>query len=146
MIYMEKQGGLETHSAVRDNLLNAITNFKITTDSLSKITEINSEWFKSFLNKKVSTESLSLETRLSLSNLSFMLDQGITMIDNDDRIRSVIDVLNGDFSISYETLALYSGITVEDINKFKDESTSIPLEKKYKLAVKCLFIHYILKK
>lgn len=68
------------------------------------------------------------------------------MIKENDRVKGVIDVLIDEFEIKYETLAIYSGIGLEDVKSFINESNSISYKKKYKLAVVSLFLHYLLKK
>jgi len=76
----------------------------------------------------------------------FMLSEGIVMINEDDRVKGVIDVLIGEFGIKYETLAIYAGIGLEDVQSFMNNTNSISIEKKYKLAVASLFLHYLFKK
>jgi hypothetical protein len=80
-----------------------------------------------------------------LSNMIYMLSEGVAMIKEDDRVKGVIDVLRDEFEISYETLALYSKIELEDLQKFMSDTNSISCEKKYKLAVASLFLHYLFK-
>ena len=75
----------------------------------------------------------------------FMLSEGIMMINEDERVKAVIDVLIGEFEISHETLAIYSGLEVGDLQSFMNDTNSVSCEKKYKLAVASLFLHYLLK-
>lgn len=75
-----------------------------------------------------------------------MLSEGIIMINENDRVKGVIDVLIEEFEIKYETLAIYAGIQLEDVISFMNDSNSINYEKKYKLAVASLFLHYLFKK
>jgi hypothetical protein len=76
----------------------------------------------------------------------FMLSEGIVLVNEDDRVKGVIDVLIGEFEISYETLAIYSGLELGDLQSFMNDTNSVSCEKKYKLAVASLFLHYLFKK
>lgn len=76
----------------------------------------------------------------------FMLSEGIMMVNEDDRVKGVIDVLISEFEISYETLAIYSGLELGDLQGFMNDSNSVSCEKKYKLAVASIFLHYLFKK
>ena len=150
---------------LREDIKALIENKLITLESLSKITGIDYLWLKDYMDKKNSLEDfytniinayknkknnldISTPGYLStyLSSLIFMLSNGISTINEDDRIKSVIDVLKDNFKISYKTLAIYSKLELEDIENFIKDSNSVSYEKKYKLAVATLFLHYLLKK
>ncbi|WP_253199000.1 HTH domain-containing protein [Clostridium estertheticum] len=78
-----------------------------------------------------------------LSNMIYMLSDGILIINEADRIKGVIDILISEFEIKYETLAIYAKLELEDVQNFMDDTNSISIEKKYKLAVAVLFFHYL---
>jgi hypothetical protein len=40
---------------------------------------------------------------------------------------------------------LYAGLVVEDVQSFMNDTNSISIEKKYKLAVERLLLHYLFK-
>lgn len=75
-----------------------------------------------------------------------MLSEGILIINEDDRVKAVIDVLIGELEINYETLAIYSGLELRDLQSFMNDTDSVSCEKKYKLAVASLFLHYLFKR
>ncbi|BAH05648.1 hypothetical protein CKR_0597 [Clostridium kluyveri NBRC 12016] len=149
---------------LRGDIQSLIENNLITLESLSKIIGIDYLWLKDYMDKKNSFKDfytnsmyscenqkdklndLPILTPSSLSNLIFMLSNGISMINEDERIKGVIDVLVDDFKISYKTLAIYSKLELEDIQSFIKDGNSISYEKKYKLAVATLFLHYLFKK
>ena len=61
-------------------------------------------------------------------------------------IKNYKDVLIAEFEISYEALAIYEGLVVEDVKGFMDDTNSISIKKKYKLAVASLFLHHSFKR
>ncbi|MBZ9689864.1 hypothetical protein G9F72_026715 [Clostridium estertheticum] len=67
-------------------------------------------------------------------------------INEDERVKAVIDVLIAEFEINYETLAIYVGLMVEEVQSFMNDTNSISIEKKYKLAVASLSLHYLFKR
>lgn len=67
------------------------------------------------------------------------------MVNEDDRVKGVIDVLISKFEISYETLSIYSGLELGDLQSFMNNTNFISCEKKYKLAVASIFLHYLFK-
>jgi len=147
---------------LREDIQNLIKNYKIELKSLSKIAGIDYGWLKDFMdgkdifldyftNLKNSTENNKekvnnsiIPNPMELSSIVAVLSCG--GINEDDRVKAVIDVLIAEFEISYETLAIYAGLVVEDISNFMNDTNSISIEKKYKLAVASLFLHYLFKK
>lgn len=147
---------------LREDIQNLIKDYKIELKSLSKITGIDYGWLKDFMdgkdifleyftNLKNFTEdnsknvnNSSIPNPISLSNIVSMLSYG--RINEDERVKAVIDVLITEFEINYETLAIYAGLMVEDVQNFMTDTNSISIEKKYKLAVASLFLHYLFKR
>ena len=74
-----------------------------------------------------------------------MLNDGILSIDNDTRVKVIIEHLLYDLKIDLETLAIYSEVTIDDLKSFINDTNSISYEKKYKLATKSLFMHFLFK-
>lgn len=97
-------------------------------------------------NNKENLNNSNIPNPSALSNMIFMLSEGIIMINENDRVKGIIDVLIDEFEIKYETFAIYAGIGLEEVKSFMNNSNSISFEKKYKLAVVSLFLHYLLKK
>ena len=147
---------------LREDIQNLIKNYKIELKSLSKIAGIDYAWLKDFMdgknifldyftNLKNFTENNSengnnsnMPSPMALSSIVSVLSYG--RINEDDRVKAVIDVLIAEFEINYETLAIYAGIEVEEVLGFMNDTNSISIEKKYKLAVASLFLHYLFKR
>lgn len=81
---------------------------------------------------------------MNLVETVMMLSYGLPMISDDDRIKGVVDVLEQIFKVSYDTIALYTGLTIEDIENFMENNLT-SYEKKYKLATTTMMLHYLFK-
>lgn len=130
----------------RDQINSLIKDYKITLNTLSKITDIDLNILEDYINNKITLRDLPVSSKADFANTIFMLAEGIEMVKEDDRIKSVIDVLTNIFEISYETISIYAGIKLEELQSFMKDTNSISYEKKYKLATSSLFLHYLLKK
>ena len=147
---------------LREDIQNLIKNYKIELKSLSKITGIDYALLKDFMdgknifldfftNSKNSTENnrdnvnnSNIPNPIDLSSIVSVLSYG--RINEDERVKAVIDVLISQFEISYETLAIYAKLELEDVQNFINDTNSISIEKKYKLAVASLFLHFLFKR
>jgi len=148
----------QTEDVIRKDIENLLENYKIELKSLSKMIGVDYVWLKDYMdgknklydffceNNEKSLKNSNIPNPSHLCNMIFMLSEGIVMVNGDDRVKGVIDGLICEFEISYETLAIYSGLELRDLQNFMDDTNSIPCEKKYKLAVANLFLHYLLKK
>ncbi|WP_238916300.1 HTH domain-containing protein [Clostridium sp. YIM B02555] len=154
----------QSEDVIRKDIENLLENYKIELKSLSKMIGVDYVWLKDYMdgknklhdfftniinsgeNKEERFKNSNIPNPSHLSNMIFMLSEGIVMINEDDRVKGVIDVLIGEFEISYETLAIYSGLELGDLQSFMNDTNSISCEKKYKLAVASLFLHYLCKK
>jgi hypothetical protein len=154
----------QSEDVIRKDIENLLENYKIELKSLSKMIGVDYVWLKDYMdgknklhdfftniinsgeNKEESFKNSNIPNPSHLSNMIFMLSEGIVMINEDDRVKGVIDVLIGEFEICYETLAIYSGLELGDLQSFMNDTNSISCEKKYKLAVASLFLHYLCKK
>lgn len=149
---------------IRKNIVDLLEKYRIELKSLSKMIGVDYVWLKDYMDGKnklydyftnrinshgsseMNINNSNIPNPSHLSNMIFMLSEGVALIKEDDRVKGVIDVLVDEFEISYETLALYSGLELEDLQKFISDTNSISCEKKYKLAVASLFLHYLFKK
>lgn len=148
----------QTEDAIRKDIENLLENYKIELKSLSKMIGVDYVWLKDYMdgknklydffgeNNEESLKNSNIPNPSHLCNMIFMLSEGIVMVNEDDRVKGVIDGLIGEFEISYETLAIYSGLELGDLQSFMDDTNSVSCEKKYKLAVASLFLHYLFKK
>lgn len=141
-----------------------IKDYKIELKSLSKMLGVDYVWLKDYMegknnlhdyftnildfneNNKESINNSNIPEPTYLSNMVFMLSEGISMVSEDDRVKAVIDVLIGEFEINYETLAIYAKLELEDVQNFMNDTNSISIEKKYKLSVASLFLNYLFKR
>lgn len=131
---------------IREKLLNAIKEYKITLDTLNKVTGIEVNWLSDYINKKKEIDDLTAEKNLCLLQITVFLNEGMKIVSNDERIKGVIEVLVQIFGLKYETLSLYAGLEKQDIESFMKDATLIDYEKKYKLATTSMMLHYLFKK
>lgn len=154
----------QTEDVIRKDIENLLKNYKIELKSLSKMIGVDYVWLKDYMdgknkvydffsnsvnigqNNEESLKNSNIPNPSHLCNMIFMLSEGIIMVNEDDRVKGVIDVLISEFEISYETLAIYSGLELGDLQSFMNYSNSVSCEKKYKLAVASIFLHYLFKK
>ncbi|HVJ50673.1 HTH domain-containing protein [Desulfitobacterium sp.] len=130
---------------IREKLLIAIKEYKITLNTLNKVTGIDINWLSDYINGKKKRDDLPIEKSGFLWELTVFLSEGIKMISEDERIKGVIDILVQIFGLEYETISLYSGLEKQDIENFMKDTNSIDYEKKYKLATASMMLHYLFK-
>ncbi|SHH96802.1 HTH domain-containing protein [Desulfosporosinus lacus] len=130
----------------REKLLIAIKEYKITLNTLNKVTEIDINWLSDYINGNKELLDLPREKQFLLLNLITFLSEGIQTISEDERIKGVIDLLIQIFGLELETISLYAGLEKQDIEDFMNDTTSIDFEKKYKLATASMMLHYLFKK
>jgi hypothetical protein len=97
-------------------------------------------------NNKESINNSNILDPFYLSSMIYMLSDGMLIVNEDARIKAVIDGLISELEIKYETLAIYAKIELEDVQNFINDTNSIFIEKKYKLAVSSLFLRYLFKR
>ena len=154
----------QTEDVIRKDIENLLKNYKIELKSLSKMIGVDYVWLKDYMdgknnlydffnnsvnigeNNEESLKNSNIPNPSHLCNMIFMLSEGIIMVNEDDRVKGVIDVLISEYEISHETLAIYSGLELGDLQSFMNDSNSVSCEKKYKLAVASIFLHYLFKK
>ncbi|MBU5484429.1 hypothetical protein KQI86_08820 [Clostridium sp. MSJ-11] len=153
-----------TQDVIRKDIECLIKNYKIELKSLSKMIGVDYVWLKDYMDGKNNLydydtniskskenngkvlDNLNIPNSVRLINMISMLSQGVLMVNEDDRVKGAIDVLIGEFEISYETLAIYAGLELGDLQSFMNDTNSLSCEKKYKLAVASLFLHYLFKR
>ena len=129
----------------KENIKSLLEDYKFTLKSLSKISGLDYLWLTNFVDGKTTLNDLTISDRLSLSNMIFMLSDGISMIDEDVRVNHIIESLVSSFGINLETLAIYARIEEEDVKNFMKDTNSISYEKRYKLSTASLFLHFLFK-
>lgn len=130
---------------IREKLLIAIKEYKITLDTLNRVTGIDINWLSDYINRKKEIYDLPIEKYGDLFEVTIFLSEGIKMVSEDERIKGVIDVLVQIFGLKYETISLYAGLEKQDIENFMRDTTLINHEKKYKLATASMILHYLFK-
>ena len=130
----------------RENLQHLINYYKISLESLSKILEVDSSWLVNYLDGKAYWDELeNLHTMTFISTIS-LLSEGVLNINEDTRIKAVIEGLGFYSGITQETIATYARLELKDVQNFMMDANSISYEKRYKLATASLFLHFLLKK
>jgi len=135
-----------TKDKLREKFLIIINEYKISLETLNKVTQINIGMLSDYMNEKKEITDLLIENR-ELLNLIGMLTDGMpaSAVSEDERVKSVIEFLVILFGLEYETIALYAGLNKHDVENFMQDTTSIDYEKRYKLAVTSLMLHYLFK-
>ena len=130
---------------IREKLLISIKEYKITLNTLNKITGIDINWLSEYINGIKERDDLPIEKYGLLWEITIFLSEGLKMVSDDERIKGVIDVLVQIFGLTFETISLYAGLEKHDIENFMEDTTSIDYEKKYKLATGSMMLHYLFK-
>ncbi|WP_271814031.1 HTH domain-containing protein [Clostridium beijerinckii] len=145
----------------RESIKKLIEDYKIELETLSRMINVDYNWLKDYMDGKRNLnefyanamDSIKNNRELvwnpkcpepsSLSNKIYILSEGIRSINEDDRVKGIIDGLIIDFGIRSDTLAIYAGIGLEDVQNFMKDTNSITYENKYKLAVASLLLHFL---
>lgn len=145
----------------RESIKKLIEDYKIELEALSRMINVDYNWLKDYMDGKRNLHEFYANAMDSiknnkelvwnpkcpepslLSNKIYILSEGIRSINEDDRVKGIIDALIIDFGIRYDTLAIYAGIGLEDVQNFMKDTNSITYENKYKLAVASLFLHFL---
>lgn len=135
-----------TKDKLREKFLIIVNEYKISLKTLSKVTQINIDSLSDYINEKKEITDLLAENRELLSLIGMLSDgMPVSAFSEDKRVKSVIELLVMLFGLEYETIALYAGLNKHDVENFMQDTTSIDYEKRYKLAVTSLMLHYLFK-
>lgn len=136
-----------THGA-KELLTDLIENFKFELSFLSKITGVDIKSLEKLYNGQVEIIdlSLSIQQLSKLMNTISMLSMDITMVPDNNRVQGVIKYLTTQgLELSLETISIYTDVSMEDLERFMEDANSISYEQRYKLATKCLYLHFLFK-
>lgn len=138
---------MQYNNNIKEMLIYLIEHFKFKVESISKLTGIELGELEKLINGQADILELSLPIQQfsTLTRIVSMLTRGIPSVNDDLRIKSVIEHLIYDLEISPETIAIYSEINIDDLKSFMQDANSISYEKKYRLATKSLFMHFLFK-
>lgn len=118
-----------------------ISDYEITYDSLSKITNIPKEEIQ-FFHDNGFFKDISDENKYNFFRVLSCLD-GMTFISEDDRISSIMDLLMLNYNISTKTISMYSRIDIEKIKQFIENKVGLSDKEMYRLSVTILFLHFV---
>ncbi|MBS4191205.1 hypothetical protein KHA94_13530 [Bacillus sp. FJAT-49705] len=95
------------------------------------------------LIKKIicTNDSSDLYHPIDISTLLARMDD----IDETQRVCDIIDLLHRNLGISYETLASFGKIDTKELEEYLRNPESLNEKKKFMLAVRIMFIHFVLK-
>ncbi len=145
MISIDSHGDSQPQNPIRERLMTVVQKYKITYDTLQKVTGIDTDWLMEYTENNRELYFLSHETMGRLTEIMGLLVDGMQLVNEDERIKGVIDVLMQIFGLTHETLSLYTGIEEQEIRIFLENPNSLEYEQKYKLATVSMFLHYIFK-
>lgn len=133
---------------LRELLIDLIKNFKFELSFLSKATGVDINSLEEFLDGQVDLLGLDLpiERMSKFTRTISMLAMDITMVADDDRVHGIIEHLTiHGLKLNLETISIYADVSMEDLESFMKDTNSISYEKRYKLATKCLYLHFLFK-
>lgn len=137
---------ISNKNEIREEIKQLIEKYKMTLESLSKISGLDCDLLTKFMNGEINFHEIPILDGLFLSDTVTLLSDSLPNVSEDRRIQTVIESLIAMFEINYETIAIYAGIQLEELQSFMKDPNSISYEKKYKLATTSLFLHYLCKK
>ncbi|MCH1626729.1 HTH domain-containing protein [Ferdinandcohnia quinoae] len=130
----------------RDLLKTIIDEYKITPYSMSLISGIDEVKVLEYVNYDTDLCFLPVEKLLDFTDLILFLSVGMKDVTPDERVSSIIEHLNVSYNISFETLSIYANIEEKELRQFIDDYDSLSFEKRYRLGLVVLFLHFVLTK
>lgn len=130
----------------RDLLKIIFDEYKITPYTMSLISGIDEEKVLDYVNHDTDLSFLPVEKSFDFTDLIAFLSVGMKDVTPDERVSAIIEHLNVSYNISFETLSIYANIEEKELKQFIDDYDSLSFEKRYRLAVVVLFIHFVLSK
>ena len=133
---------------LRELLRELVENFKYELSFLGEATGVDITSLEKFLDGRVDLLglNLSLERMSKFTRTISTLAMDITMVDDDGRVQAVLKYLTIDgLKLNLETISIYADVSMEDLESFMKDTNSISYEKRYKIATKCLYLHFLFK-
>ncbi|WP_026678603.1 HTH domain-containing protein [Fictibacillus gelatini] len=78
---------------------------------------------------------------INISTLLALID----VVDETERLCIIIETMHTNLGMSYETLASFGEIDTEELKRFLQKPETLTEKKKFVLAVRILFMHFVLK-
>lgn len=132
----------ETYNTA-DELRRIVAEGRISEDALQAITGIQPEMLRSFLDEAkpgmtgltTQPQALSSDESARLSILAAHLTEGLR-IGDDARLKAIFESLTIECRLTLRNIARLTGLDVEDLEGALHDPRTVPIEKKYELAIK----------
>ncbi|MEH7526191.1 HTH domain-containing protein [Bacillus sp. JJ1503] len=124
-----------------DNLKIILEDYKITPNTFGLISGLDEKTVLEFSNHKADLAHLPHEKIGHIVSMIGLLSDGMTLVTADERVKAIIEILNDNFQISANTLALYAKIEEKDVDEFMRDFDSLAFEKRYPIS-SCSFISF----
>jgi hypothetical protein len=138
---MESKGG-----DPRGFLRIILEDYKITPQTFALISGLDEEQVVDYVNHKTDLSFLPTEKLFDITDMVAILSLGMRDVTPDERVSVILKHLNVTYHISFETLAKYANIEEKELNQFIIDHDSLSYEKRYRLAVVVLFLHFVISK
>ncbi|MEY9951887.1 HTH domain-containing protein [Leifsonia sp. EB34] len=125
---------------VADELRSLIAQGSISVDALHAVTGIRPDDLQSFLGENGGTglttdpQSLTVDQGARLALLAAQLTEGMR-IGSNERLKAIFESLTVECRLSPQNLTQLTGVPVEDIESVLRDPRTVPVEKRYALAI-----------
>lgn len=116
---------------------------KISKKTLSIASGVESDALTNFL--KGQKNALVPKEEQYLFDLAIFLTDGMDFIEDDERLRGIIDVLRDIYQIDYATLSRYLNQNENILIDFMEHREYISTEQKYHIQSRLFMLYYVLK-
>ncbi|WP_308417927.1 HTH domain-containing protein [Halalkalibacter okhensis] len=124
----------------RDHLKSILDDYKLTPHTFGLISGLDEKEVLDFANYETDLAHLPHEKVGHMVSMIGLLSDGMTLVTSDERVKAITEILNQQFQVSFETLALYAKLEEKEINAFMSDCDSLTYEKRYQLAVVVMFL------
>lgn len=145
MHHIELGGNSKGNDMIRERLSVVVNEYKISLDTVHKATGVDLEWLSNYISEKTTLDTLPMDKYGRLFDVIAVLSDGVKLVDDDERIKGIIDVLVQLFGVTFAALSAITGLEQQEIEQFTQNPSTLDYEKKYNLATKSLFLHYVFK-
>lgn len=114
--------------------------YKISMSSLSKISSFPEDIILKYANDD---DDLSHEIKSELTQYMLLFTESMESCEEDERVQRLISGMMQEFDISVESIGMYAKISSEEVENFLEDANSLSVEKRYRLGVTVLFLHFI---
>ncbi|GGN99687.1 HTH domain-containing protein [Saccharibacillus kuerlensis] len=128
-----------------DLLHRAMDTYKISYESLERLTAIGRDDWEAYLSGDTDLEHIDAGKRSAAFDLIAFLGMGINtpQILPEERLKAIMQGLSESFGFTAETLALQSGVEPSDAERFL-AGRKVAAEKRFKLAMGVLFLYFLI--